>query len=101
MEALASLFGAISGNAFALFTGAVIGVIIASALMHTRLTRLVQPFLDEITLVAEVFKDIIKSHKIQEYQVLLGLCSIAFAIFSGFVIHAVLTLISNFSTPFG
>jgi len=64
------------------------------------------PFLDELVVAAKTLKDDLQRHQAGDplgpmHLVMLGCITIALAVFSGFCITAVSTIISALATPHG
>ena len=101
MTGLETIAGWLYAHTFTLVYGAVVAIVLVSVFLWTGVSKLMQPFLDELRMTAAAFKEIISTKAISEFQVFLGLAAIAFALFGGLVVLAVLSLIGDLSTPHG
>ena len=101
MAGLETLLGWLYSHSFTLLYGMIIGIVFASVLMQTGVSKMTQPFFGELKIAASAYREIMVKGSIKEYQVYLGLVAIAFAIFGGFVISAILALVGHLSTPHG
>ena len=101
MSELAAIIGWLTSHSMTLFFGAVAAILMVSVLMHTKVSRWTQPFFDELDNVSITFNRILDEENVKDYQVLIGLAAIAFAIFGGLVVLAILGLVGTLATPSG
>ena len=101
MTGLETISAWLFNHTFTLVYGAVVAVVLVSVILWTGLSRLMQPFLLELKMAAHSFNEIISTRDVAKYQVLLGLFAIAFAIFGGLVVLAILSLVGDLSAPHG
>ena len=89
-----------------MFWGFIFSLFFMAAIWWKPLQKFVFRFLDELLIAAEVLKTDLKRHQNQEplspmHMVMLGCITIALAVFSGFCVNAVATVISALATPHG
>ena len=101
MTGLETISGWLFNHTFTLVYGAVVAIVLTSFILWTGIAGFIRPFLDDLRCVSEIFRDIVANETALEFQMFLGLVAIAFSIFGGLVIFAVLSLVGHLATPSG